>query len=218
MRLLIHEWNMNFKYLVTWILCVGISGFACIFLFDSATEIGTIFSFGGAVFAAMMGAMMLSKEEENHTIDFLGVLPISREYIVIWKYITLILLLFIFSVICLLVDMVAFLLMDGGVLWKELFLFHLTVFVMQIEIGTIGYFISAISARKQVVLSIIVAVFLYLIDVMGRWMPAFSLAKYLTPFYITKTPDMVLMLLAIGLTMFFAVGAGIIYSKRDFAA
>ena len=49
-----------------------------------ATEIGLIFAIGGAMFAAMTGAVMLSKEEEGHTAEFLYTLPFRREYILVW--------------------------------------------------------------------------------------------------------------------------------------
>ena len=43
-----------------------------------ATEIGTIHALGGAMFAAVVSANMLSKEEDGHTSEFLFSLPIAR--------------------------------------------------------------------------------------------------------------------------------------------
>ena len=51
-----------------------------------ATEVALIFALGGAMFAAMTGVSVLSKEEEGHTADFLHTLPLGRGHIVLWKY------------------------------------------------------------------------------------------------------------------------------------
>ena len=47
-----------------------------------ATEVALIYAIGGAMFAAMAGVCMLSKEEEGHTSEFLNTLPFGRGYIV----------------------------------------------------------------------------------------------------------------------------------------
>ena len=47
-----------------------------------AAEVGTIHTLGGAMFAALLGIGLLSKEEEGHTGDFLHTLPISRKEVV----------------------------------------------------------------------------------------------------------------------------------------
>lgn len=54
-----------------------------------AAEINLIFSLGGAMFAAMTGAALLSKEEEGHTAEFLYTLPLGRTAIVVSKYVAL---------------------------------------------------------------------------------------------------------------------------------
>ena len=51
------------------------------------TEVALMFAIGGAMFAAMTGAAMLSKEEEGHTCEFLVTLPLGRRSIFWWKYV-----------------------------------------------------------------------------------------------------------------------------------
>src|SRR5699024_197161 len=43
-----------------------------------AIECGNILGLGGALFAAMCGILMLSKEEKDHTAEFLYTHPVSR--------------------------------------------------------------------------------------------------------------------------------------------
>ncbi len=64
-----------------------------------ATEVALIFAVGGAMFAAMTGAAMLSKEEEGHTAEFLHALPFGRNYILGWKYVSAAALIVLFQII-----------------------------------------------------------------------------------------------------------------------
>ena len=43
-----------------------------------ATEIAIMHALGAAMFAAILGSNLLSKEEFGHTIEFLAVLPLNR--------------------------------------------------------------------------------------------------------------------------------------------
>ena len=115
-----------------------------------ATEIGLMFALGGAMFAAMTGASIVSKEEEGHTSEFLNTLPLGRGYIAGWKYGALVVLVLLFQVICLIFIGIGF---AGAGEWpplREFVLFHGTQILMQLEIGSICFLISAISKRRQI--------------------------------------------------------------------
>ena len=107
-----------------------------------ATEIGLMFALGGAMFAAMTGASIVSKEEEGHTSEFLNTLPLGRGYIAGWKYGALVVLVLLFQVICLIFIGIGF---AGAGEWpplREFVLFHGTQILMQLEIGIFPIYIS----------------------------------------------------------------------------
>ena len=52
-------------------------------------ECGNVMGLGGAVFAAITGVLMLSKEEKEHTAEFLFTHPLSRSRIVLEKLLAL---------------------------------------------------------------------------------------------------------------------------------
>lgn len=191
-----------------------------------ATEISIIFLVGGAMFAAMTGAVLLSKEEEGHTMEFLHTMPISRTYIYLWKYGALLLLIFVFNVVCIGLDVVGFLVIGEEIAMAEYAEYHVLALVMQIEIGSICYLISAVCKRKQIGLALGLAVLFYLMDIMCNIVPDLEFLKIFTPFYYANAAQIYsggdsrigLMLLGLAVTAVVTIVGGMVYKKRDMAA
>lgn len=191
-----------------------------------ATEVSILFSIGGAMFAAMTGAILLSKEEEGHTAEFLYTLPVSRSYILVWKYIAMFTLIVAFNAVCIGLDMLGFLGIGTGVAWQEYALAHMASFVMQIEIGSICFLISACCRKKQIGLALGISVLLYMMDIMCRIVPDLEFLKYLTPYYYANAADIFsegaikvgLVIVGIGVSLIAASVAEITYRKRDLAS
>lgn len=191
-----------------------------------ATEISIIFLLGGAMFAAMTGAVLLSKEEEGHTMEFLHTMPVSRTYIYLWKYVALLLLIFVFNVVCIGLDVVGFVAIGEEIAMAEYVEYHVLALVMQIEVGSICYLISAICKRKQIGPALGIAVFLYMMDIMYNIVPDLEFFKFLTPYYYGNAAAiysgeesrMGLALLGLAVTVIVVVLGGMVYKKRDMAA
>ena len=79
-----------------------------------ATEIAMMHGHGGAMFAAILGTGMLSKEEAGHTSEFLNVFPIGRGQIVIEKYLALLSNILLFNLVCALLYVLGFVMMGAG--------------------------------------------------------------------------------------------------------
>lgn len=191
-----------------------------------ATEIGLMFALGGAMFAAMTGASIVSKEEEGHTSEFLNTLPLGRGYIAGWKYGALVVLVLLFQVICLIFIGIGF---AGAGEWpplREFVLFHGTQILMQLEIGSICFLISAISKRRQIGGALGLAMLLYMLDLLCRVLPDLENLKYVTPYYFSNAAEifstgeipMEMMLISAFVTVGSAAAAVIIYKKRDLSA
>ena len=65
-----------------------------------ATEVGAVHGLGGSMFAAMIAAGILSKEEELHTGEFIYSMPVSRRKIVCAKAFCVLMMLISFTLIC----------------------------------------------------------------------------------------------------------------------
>lgn len=191
-----------------------------------ATEIGLMFALGGAMFAAMTGASIISKEEEGHTSEFLNTLPLGRGYILGWKYGALVVLILLFQMICLIFMGIGF---AGAGEWppvKEFAMYHGAQLLMQMEIGSICFLISALSKRRQTGGALGLAMLLYVFDLLCRVLPDLESLKYVTPYYFSNAADIFtsgevnvgMMLLSLGVTVVSVAAAASVYGRRDLAA
>lgn len=154
-----------------------------------ATEIGTIHSLGGAMFAAILCTSMLSKEEDGHTSEFLFTLPLSRGKVIAAKWAAVVSNIFLFNLLCVALYYVGFLLLNETVPAKEFFLFHLMQFLMQLEIAAICYAISAFMRKNKIGLGLGVVLFLYAYDLIARVIPDLSDYKFISPFSYANAAD-----------------------------
>lgn len=154
-----------------------------------ATEIALIFAIGGAMFSAMTGAVMLSKEEEGHTAEFLNTLPLGRGYIVLWKYMALCALILMFNLICIIWIFAGFAGMGKMPPGREFFTYHGAQLLMQLEVGSICFLFSAVCRRKQIGAALGFSILLYMMDVMCRIVPDIEGMKYITPYYFANAAD-----------------------------
>lgn len=190
------------------------------------TEIALMFAIGGAMFAAMTGAAMLSKEEEGHTCEFLLTLPVGRGTVILGKYAAMALLVLLFNVLTVLMILAGFAGMGEMLEVKAFALYHGMQFLMQLEIGSVCFLISAMSKRKQLGASLGLAMVLYMADLMCRIIPDLEKLKYVTPYYFSNGADIFadgkvevgMVVICLGVTLFSAVAAAAVYKKRDLAA
>lgn len=191
-----------------------------------ATEIAMMFHLGAALFAAILGTGMLSKEEGGHTAEFLNTLPVGRMEVYIKKYAALVCNILLFNVINVLLSYGSLIILKDTFGAKEFFLYHTAAFIMQLEIATVCYMISAFTKRTYLGIGLGMAAMLFAVDMMCRIIPALENAKYITPFYYCNATDIFTegkldgVLVGIGvavLAVSFIVG-GKHYCDKDLAA
>ena len=132
-----------------------------------ATEIGMMHELGGAMFAAILGTSLLSKEEAGHTAEFLYVFPIKRTNILLQKFLALVCNVFLFNIICTAFYIIGFLLLQEE----------------------ICFLISSFSKKNFIGAGLGVPVLLFAADLMCRIIPAIENLKYITPFYYANAAD-----------------------------
>jgi len=154
-----------------------------------ATEIAMMHSLGGAMFAAILGTGLLAKEESGHTAEFLCVLPIARGRIVFEKYLALVSDLVVLNLVCAGLYLLGFVMMGETVDGKEMALYHLAAVLMQIEVGTICFFLSACVKKSIMGAGLGLTLLFFAADMMCRIVPAIEGLKYITPFYYANAAD-----------------------------
>ena len=188
-----------------------------------ATEIAMMHGLGGAMYAAILGIGLVSKEQSAHTVDFLNILPVKREKMLFSKYITLVTNILLFQMICAALYLLGFGLMGENADGREFFLYFLAAALMQLEIGTVCFGISAMSGKNRTGAGLGIAVLAFAMDMMCRIVPAIENLKYITPFYYANAADIytngeisVTMAATAGGVIFFSLAAACtIYCRKD---
>lgn len=191
-----------------------------------ATEIAMMHGLGGAMFAAILGTGILSKEEAGHTSEFLNVLPIGRNGILLQKYMALVSNVLIFNLVCVTMYVLGFVFLDEEIPGKEMALYHLAQIMMQIEIATICFMISAFTRKNLLGAGLGIAILMFSLDMMCRIIPAIEDLKYITPFYYSNAADIFttseidggMLGIGIGITVVSLVAGWMKYLKKDLAS
>lgn len=191
-----------------------------------ATEIAMMHGLGGAMFAAVLGTCLLSKEEGGHTSQFLNVMPVGRGSVVFSKYMALFSNLLIFNLLCAGLYLIGFMFLGEEIGGKEMIFYHLSAGLMQLEIGTICFMISAFAKRNLMGAGLGLAIMLFAADMMCRIIPAIDKLKYVTPFYYANAadiftngkPDVTMLSIGGGITAVSFAAAWFRYRGKDLAA
>ncbi len=137
----------------------------------------------------MLGVTSLSKEEEGHTSEFLYTLPYKRSTILLWKYLSVVLQLLIFNSIISCWNGLGIWQLGEMFLFILFFIYHLLVLLMQLELASICFLLSAISSKKQIGLAMGLVLNLYSIDMIVRIISKVEFLKFITPYYYANGAD-----------------------------
>ena len=155
-----------------------------------ATEIGTIHALGGAMFAAVVSANVLSKEEDGHTSEFLFSLPIARGKAVAAKWAAVMSHILLFNLLCVSLYLLGIFVLGEDMPAKAFVLYHVMQFLMQLEIGGICFALSAFQRKNKLGLALGVVLLLYAYDLMARIIPDLSDYKLFSPFSYANAADL----------------------------
>ena len=183
-----------------------------------AIECGNVLGLGGAFFAALCGAGILSKEEKDRTAEFLLTHPVSRARIVTEKLAAVYAQIVAMNLIIYGISLGSIAAIREPVPWKELNLLHLAYFLLQAELAGICFGISAFVRRGSAGIGLVIAAGMYFLNLVANIAQAAEFLKYVTPFGYADGADIIEKgcldgtLVAIGLA-FGAIGIGAAYGK-----
>lgn len=191
-----------------------------------ATEIGTIHSLGSAMFSAAMATVILSKEEDGHTAEFTFTLPVSRIKIIAMKYLAVLSNLVSFAIICMVLYQISFVFIGADNMGSDFYRFMFLQFMMNVEIASICFVISACSRKNKLGIGIAVAMILYFFDMIARVIPDLKDYSILTPLSYSNASDIFTnaseinsaLIFGICITVILTIVSSIIYAKRDLAS
>ena len=193
------------------------------FLGFYAVECGNILGLGGAFYAALTAASLLSKEEKDRTAEFLLTHPVRRGRVVLEKLAALVILITAMNLILYGMAVGTTAVIGETIPWKEMSLMHLAYYLLQLELGGIAFGISAVLRRGSAGVGIGMAVMMYFLNLLNNISDKAKWLRYITPFAYCEGADIVEnvsldgTLLAVGMALMLAgwAAAFLIYTKKD---
>ncbi len=156
-----------------------------------AIECGNILGLGGAFFAALCGISALSKEEKEHTAEFLLTHPVRRSRVVTDKLLAVWIQIVTMNVLVLCISLISIAAVGETIPWKELLLLHLAYFLMQLSLAGICFGISAFLHRGSLGIGLGIAAVMYFFNLIANITKQAEFLRYLTPFGFTEGADII---------------------------
>ena len=156
-------------------------GFLGFFSLECAEMLGI----GGALFAAILGIGMLSKEERDGTAELLLTHPITRARVVTEKLLALAAQILVFNVAQVAITALSILAIGEEVEVGKLALIFLSFLLLHLEVAAISFAISSVIRRGGIGISIGIALLFYFVSLASNISESLEFMKYLTPFAYT---------------------------------
>ena len=189
-------------------------------------EGGNILGIGGAFFAAYLGIRMLSKEETEHTAEFLLSHPVSRFSVVAQKLAAVVVGILVLNAVSAACSIGSFAMIDATLDWKPFWLFFAAQIIMQLEIAFICFAVSALLGRGSLGVGLGFAALLYFLNIIANLSEAADGLRYITPFAYADAANIISEVALDGPLIAFGVAYGIValiiafaaYTRKDIAS
>ena len=185
-------------------------------------ECESLVGIGGMVFAAYLGATVISKEIKRKTGEFLFSHPVSRNKVLTEKILSSLIQIVILNAIIAVISFGASLAVESFQI--EIFwLIHISLLIMQFEIFFITLGVSIVLGAGGAGVGIAVGFGLYFVDMISSLVEQVEFLKYITPFGYTHSSTIIgdesldLLLMALGAVYSIAavVMSYLFFKKKD---
>lgn len=156
-----------------------------------SVECGNILGLGGAFYASLLAAGILSKEEKDKTAEFLLTHPVSRKRVLTEKLIAVFIQISAMNIIIYALSVGCITAIGEEIPWKEISLFHLAFYVLQLELAGICFGISAFLRKGSAGVGLGIAVMMYFLNLVANIADVAEFLKYITPFGYCEGADIV---------------------------
>lgn len=188
-----------------------------------ALECGNVLGLGGAFFASLTAVSALTKEEKEHTAEFLLTHPVSRASIMTHKLSAVLIQIIAMNAVVLAAAFGSMAAIGEEIPYKELLLLHLAYFLLQLELAGICFGVSAFLRRGSVGVGLGIAMMMYFFNLIANMSEQAEALRYITPFAYCDGADIVsnlaldtpLVLLGMGFGIIGIAAAYIRYCRKD---
>ena len=188
-----------------------------------AVECGNALGLGGALFAAVVGASALAKEEKGRTAEFLLTHPISRRKIVTEKLISAIVQVFFLNAAVIAVTALGILATGVEADAATVTLIFFAYLVLQLEVLAVTFGLSAFMRKGEIGAGLGFVFASYFLNIVSNLTEKVEFLKFFTPFgytdgsYIVPEKSLQLKYIAVGvvITLLGILAAYWKYNKKD---
>ena len=188
-----------------------------------ATECGNTLGLGGGIFAALVGAAMLYKEESNRTAEFLLSHPISRTKVAVQKLLAILVQMLIFVSASAAVSVLSALAIGESFDAKTMLFIFMAQLALQIEIALTCFAISSLVRGGGIGIGIGITAMLYFVNILANITESLGFLKYLTPYGYADNAhivsegniDIAKLLIGLGIATLCALFAIYRYNKKE---
>ena len=156
-----------------------------------AVECGNVLGLGGAFYASLCAAGILSKEEKDKTAEFLLTHPVGRKRIITEKLIAVLIQITVLNIIIYALSVGSIAAVGETVPLKEISLLHLAYYLLQLELSGICFGISAFLRKGSAGLGLGIATVMYFLNLIANIADVAAFLKYITPFGYCEGADIV---------------------------
>ncbi len=157
-----------------------------------SVECGNILGLGGAFFAALLGISALSKEEKEHTAEFLFTHPLSRNKIVFQKGLSVLVQIIILNAMAIFICLLSAFLIGEKPDIRSLAMLFLAYLIMQIETAAICFGVSAWINGGGPGIGLGSAALFYFLNLVSNLTTHAEFLKFFTPFGYTDGADILI--------------------------
>lgn len=154
-----------------------------------AVECGNILGLGGAFYASLCAAGVLSKEEKDKTAEFLLMHPVSRKRVISEKLIAVFIQITAMNIMIYVLSIGSIAAVGETIPWKEISLIHLAYYLLQMELAGICFGISAFLRKGSVGAGLGIAAMMYFLNLIANIADVAEFLKYITPFGYCEDAD-----------------------------
>ena len=156
-----------------------------------AIECGNVLGLGGAFYAALCAASILSKEEKDKTAEYLLAHPVSRTRIITEKLIAVLIQITALNLIIYAVSVCSMHIIGEEIPWKEVNLLHFAYYLLQIEFAGICFGLSSFLRKGSAGVGLGIASMMYFLNLIANIAEVADFLKYITPFGYCDGADIV---------------------------
>ncbi len=180
----------------------------------------------GGSYAGILGASILSKEEDDKTIEFLLSKPISRNQILLGKSIVVITNLLLLNLVLFVFLLITFAIIDE-IIFLTIVMLCVGPLLLQLVFAAMGMAFSIFIIKSRAVISTTLGMVigLYFLDIIATLTDKLEFLKYVTPYeYVNAVSivndnsiDLIYLILALSIIAVSAFVTWVFYNRKDIA-